>query len=1183
MSTLFDKYNLHRHIIAEEQDLLEVNMSPGALNDFAKSESAQGMTIGFEMELVMNDLPDEGGYGGSSEAEDDMEMNIPFPEGSRWRQELTDWLTEGDNANGDRDVERAINFLDEEFFEYLDERFVDMVKDDEDIQEEVRKEIHDILALQDKPSDAEAIAAEYDEQTDIYTDAVDRVKDEWHVNNADDIFEDFKMQYRISDMEDFISYINRRHPRVSLSWPYITYSGGDEVSDLGDYLQDVANELEAKLKRVNSAFYVVVSQDYHDESREENKFIIEPDNSISPQGREFISPAMQFADGIAAMQVMFQWAQNQGYKTNQSTGFHMGISLPNHETQNIDHMKFVLMLGDNYVLEKFNRAKAHYAVSTAATMRDTLKRNSQVTKEQVAQYLRQMADGVQDLATAELNKLLVPRGEHRQSVNIKKNYMEIRSAGDNYLPRFDEIRLTLLRYLKTLEISADDQAYRKEYAKKLSKFLTNTNMIRTVDPITGRKSVAAKESLDATVQRAFEEYFSALQRGESGDEAIQKLTEKLNSYKGDKVGQLKQQLRSKRANNDPSATKLKYQGSDRVEFSATGSAYDVLNSFIEQLRDAGMGVQHEKAMYIEAPKGQILYNVEFRYRASTREFSYWCFATDKRGAMEQAKKAWNTGADQPGDSWLAYEQTGDNQSLYYILRHYLDSNKTPPALPVDRTTGSPAQAEQPEARPTTYSLRDHQDRGIMTFTANNDQEAYNRARDIFAHNQNYNLINTTLFRYADDGVSRQPVNLSNNNPEQPTITGRPGEPRPAFTQPQANAEGTPGTFIVTYLSPQGNEQQTAYDVNSATEAATLFRLQHPASYRLHQIERLRESVGESAEISETLKKVHGKWALVSRQNPKKVLQYYHGSGHPSKEWVSKVERRVHSFESTLNEYDVRGYTLKGVFPDGDIQVSGHVLDRADEYHVSKREIDTCLHLAAQKYQRRLFDLENVNFVVRSHGVGISLAVSKVEGINGYYYKVRTLHRQLRTGMGQDVMMVEDSFPAHQNFRVYLDMDGVLADFFGEWSRLSGVNHYKDIADVGAKLQMVREHPTFWTNLPVLPHAKTLVRAVIDMFGEYYICSKPLEGDPRSAPGKRAWIQRNLSEMPPAGIVLTSNKAEFATTETGPAILIDDYGINVNQWQMAGGIGLKYEDTPAGTNLPHVLKVLQKFAKSGSQL
>ena len=48
-------------------------------------------------------------------------------------------------------------------------------------------------------------------------------------------------------------------------------------------------------------------------------------------------------------------------------------------------------------------------------------------------------------------------------------------------------------------------------------------------------------------------------------------------------------------------------------------------------------------------------------------------------------------------------------------------------------------------------------------------------------------------------------------------------------------------------------------------------------------------------LDETLKKVKGKWALVSKHDPKKVLQYYHGSGHPSKEWVSKVERRVHSF------------------------------------------------------------------------------------------------------------------------------------------------------------------------------------------------------------------------------------------------------------------------------------------------
>jgi hypothetical protein len=56
------------------------------------------------------------------------------------------------------------------------------------------------------------------------------------------------------------------------------------------------------------------------------------------------------------------------------------------------------------------------------------------------------------------------------------------------------------------------------------------------------------------------------------------------------------------------------------------------------------------------------------------------------------------------------------------------------------------------------------------------------------------------------------------------------------------------------------------------------------------------------DLNETLKKVNGKWALVSKSNPKKVLQYYDGpkGQKPSKEWVRKVERRVHSFETKDN-------------------------------------------------------------------------------------------------------------------------------------------------------------------------------------------------------------------------------------------------------------------------------------------
>jgi len=54
-------------------------------------------------------------------------------------------------------------------------------------------------------------------------------------------------------------------------------------------------------------------------------------------------------------------------------------------------------------------------------------------------------------------------------------------------------------------------------------------------------------------------------------------------------------------------------------------------------------------------------------------------------------------------------------------------------------------------------------------------------------------------------------------------------------------------------------------------------------------------------LNEVLKKVENpegesKWALVSKDDPSKVLQYYDGEGKPSDEWVKKVERRVQYFK-----------------------------------------------------------------------------------------------------------------------------------------------------------------------------------------------------------------------------------------------------------------------------------------------
>ena len=147
-----------------------------------------------------------------------------------------------------------------------------------------------------------------------------------------------------------------------------------------------------------------------------------------------------------------------------------------------------------------------------------------------------------------------------------------------------------------------------------------------------------------------------------------------------------------------------------------------------------------------------------------------------------------------------------------------------------------------------------------------------------------------------------------------------------------------------------------------------------------------------------------------------------------------------------------------------------------------------------------------------------------------------------------------------NTEIYVDMDGVLADFFGEWSKSQGVDNWKDIKDPAKAIGDIKSIEDFWLNLPVLPKAKELLGLIKQVKGKYKICTSPLADDPRSEPHKREWVKKNLAFFPPEEVIVTHNKPQFATQKDGtPNILIDDYGVNINAWEKAGGIGFKYKD------------------------
>ena len=143
--------------------------------------------------------------------------------------------------------------------------------------------------------------------------------------------------------------------------------------------------------------------------------------------------------------------------------------------------------------------------------------------------------------------------------------------------------------------------------------------------------------------------------------------------------------------------------------------------------------------------------------------------------------------------------------------------------------------------------------------------------------------------------------------------------------------------------------------------------------------------------------------------------------------------------------------------------------------------------------------------------------------------------------------------------IYVDMDGVLADFFGDWKKLIGKD-WRTIKDIGPALQKIRDTEDFWLNLPMTSNAKNLLNLIKDVKGNYKILSSPLPDDPNSEPHKREWIKKNLSFFPPQDVIITFDKAKFAKQQDGtPNILIDDYGVNIQKWETAGGVGFKHKD------------------------
>ena len=175
--------------------------------------------------------------------------------------------------------------------------------------------------------------------------------------------------------------------------------------------------------------------------------------------------------------------------------------------------------------------------------------------------------------------------------------------------------------------------------------------------------------------------------------------------------------------------------------------------------------------------------------------------------------------------------------------------------------------------------------------------------------------------------------------------------------------------------------------------------------------------------------------------------------------------------------------------------------------------------------------------------------------------------------------MEDAKPT-----VYLDMDGVLADFFGGIEKMYGVENWKQLTNDKTKdlKKEVIDRITgtdFFATLPKFPTADALIDMVKKFTGgTFSINTSPLRGDhENSGKYKKVWISNNIEA--PAEIIVTGRKESYAKDKgTGtPNILIDDRPVNIQKWQSAGGYGILYQANRDSLN--KVKQALDQYGKA----
>ena len=148
------------------------------------------------------------------------------------------------------------------------------------------------------------------------------------------------------------------------------------------------------------------------------------------------------------------------------------------------------------------------------------------------------------------------------------------------------------------------------------------------------------------------------------------------------------------------------------------------------------------------------------------------------------------------------------------------------------------------------------------------------------------------------------------------------------------------------------------------------------------------------------------------------------------------------------------------------------------------------------------------------------------------------------------------------FKVYLDMDGVLADFDQRFEDISGMKPKEFEAKYGTKefWNLIDEENkiSFWVGIKPMPGAAALVNAVKKY--NYELLTSP-SAKKQSYLGKILWVRNHsdiLGGKPRINFKRAKEKHEVKPELAKTDILIDDREDTIGRWNAAGGTGIVYK-------------------------